>query len=154
MAGGGARELVCSRAALSGLTGRWAPGRDTSNPCPRTGSRAACTPPGCRLPPRRDGLCGHCAAVHAAAAERYHQLAAREMARLELDHPGLEHAARIASRAAERRRPAPAAAPAPQDPAITRSAQHGPLPDWQIARLEQFIAQLRTLATTRAGGPA
>jgi hypothetical protein len=97
------------------------------------------------------GLCGHCVAVYEAAAELYDQLAAREMARLELEHPGLEHAARIALRAAERRTPATAAATR-RELSIACSAGRAPLRGWQIARLEQFVGQLRTL-TSDAGGP-
>ena len=115
---------------------------------------AVCTSPGCRLPAWHGGLCGHCAAVYAAAEQLYHQLAAREMARLELDQPGLEHAARMALRAGKRRTPARAATATRQDPAIARSALEAPLTEWQIARLEQFVGQLRAPATTEAGGAA
>jgi hypothetical protein len=114
---------------------------------------AACASPGCRLAARRAGLCGHCAAVYAAAAELYDELAAREMARLELEHPGLEHAARVALRAAGRRTGAPAATQAPEAPSIMCSAQRAALCEWQIARLEHFVRQLRTLRTD-AGGAA
>ena len=151
MAGGLASKLVCSRAALTGLRDRWTLGRDTSNPYPRTRNRRRARRPAAGCPPTRCELCAHCAAVYAAAVELYDQLAAREMARLELEHPGLEHAARIALRAAERRTAARASAPA-RDLSIARSAGRAPLREWQIARLEQFVGQLRTL-TSDAGGP-
>jgi hypothetical protein len=120
-------------------------------PVPTSTESVGCASPGCRLPAQRCELCAHCAAVKPAAAELYDQLSAREMARLELDHPGLEHAARIALRTAQRRTPATAAATR-RDLSIARSAGRGPLREWQIARLEQFVGQLRTL-TSDAGGP-
>ena len=80
------------------------------------------------------------------------------MARLELDLPGLEQAARNALRAAirEHERSLPlrtSVTPARDHRAIGDWAHDLVRVDWQVARLERFLAELRALAT-REGGPA
>jgi hypothetical protein len=121
---------------------------------PRAGARA-CPTVGCELPSRDPhelrGLCDACVAVYAAAFALYWELVEPEGVRMENKTPGIIDATRraMAMTCTAAVRPAPGC---PAVPVFRDVLEDAGVPiDWQVERLETFVAELRAVAIPTGG---
>lgn len=98
-------------------------------------SPSACGSDDCDLRAAGAGFCASCLAVFATAEVLYRRLVARDMARLELRTPGLGGAAMTALQARL----------ATLDPPVAAEPPNWTPEDWELDRLEAFIAELRRM---------
>jgi hypothetical protein len=107
-------------------------------------SAMSCGSQGCVLGAVTNGLCAPCLAVYATVEVLYRRLVARDMARLELRTPGIGCAAMAALQARLATLDPPVAAGGEQ------SVQWTP-EEWELDRLDAFLAELRGLNPTPPG---
>jgi hypothetical protein len=118
----------------------------SSSPSTDSSASSGCRSEDCGLAVVDAGRCRACLSVYASAAVLDRRLVAREMARLELRTPGLGHSAMAAFQDRLAR----------LDPPITASTKAADASvwvpeEWELERLEAFLAELREGRTDSPG---